>query len=337
MIRLFLIRHGETVDNVAQLYAGRRDSELTNHGFHQGTLLGQWMAKNDIHPSHIFSSTLKRAQKTAQLVADAQRTKGNAAEVTCLGLLQEQDYGSYEGQPFSARSLERKAGHESHQTPGSDDSSFVDVESKESMAKRADEFIDDYLINLCVSAEAGDEPVVAVVAHGIILSVLWKRFLQRLDKNSVSLAPDLQGLKAPVSLEHLGTFSNTGYLELVLSKSESASCSDAPKDAEATEKRSATGSPTTRPVLAQKDDEADAREPHNSDCSPKGRHATSPRTTGTVPASLPALHGWTTVIKAINCKVHLQGLKRTGRGVGSAKHDETQKTMDSFFKRQKRE
>ncbi|KAK8165541.1 histidine phosphatase superfamily [Phyllosticta citrichinensis] len=344
MIRLFLIRHGETVDNVAQVYAGRRDSDLTNHGFHQGTRLGQWLANRNVKFTHIFSSTLKRAHKTAQLIADAQKpsdpstTEVTKVEVTPLDLLQEQDYGSYEGQPFSVRRFsDRQDLRESHPTPGSDNSSFVDVESKDSMAQRADEFISDYLVSLCASAEADEEIVAAVVAHGIILSVLWKRFLQRLDRNSVSLVQVLQGPKAPVSLEHLGAFSNTGFLELDMSKN--------PKPTrllETTTKHTAVDPiqndallPTEGSFPAGKDDEVPAKEPHNSDCS-ESKNATSQEIAG-APPSYPMLHSWTTEIRAINCKDHLNGLKRTGRGVGSARHDETQKTMDSFFKRQKRE
>lgn len=39
----------------------------------------------------------------------------------------------------------------------------------------------------------------------------------------------------------------------------------------------------------------------------------------------------TVAVKVINCKDHLQGLQRTRGGIGSAKFDEKQKTMDSFF------
>jgi hypothetical protein len=41
------------------------------------------------------------------------------------------------------------------------------------------------------------------------------------------------------------------------------------------------------------------------------------------------------VVKAVNSQEHLKGLKKTRGGIGSSKHDEKQKTMDSFFKRQK--
>ena len=47
------------------------------------------------------------------------------------------------------------------------------------------------------------------------------------------------------------------------------------------------------------------------------------------------LYGWTTIIKVINGRGHLQGLKRTGGGVGSARHDDGQKSIETFFKRRR--
>jgi hypothetical protein len=37
----------------------------------------------------------------------------------------------------------------------------------------------------------------------------------------------------------------------------------------------------------------------------------------------------------VNGKDHLKGLKRTGGGVGSSRHDASQKGIESFFKRRK--
>jgi broad specificity phosphatase PhoE len=47
-------------------------------------------------------------------------------------------------------------------------------------------------------------------------------------------------------------------------------------------------------------------------------------------ASFPNL---TLLVKASNCQFHLRGLKKTRGGLGNLKHDEKQKTMDSFFQK----
>jgi hypothetical protein len=49
-------------------------------------------------------------------------------------------------------------------------------------------------------------------------------------------------------------------------------------------------------------------------------------------ASTPLIPGgWEAEIKAINCRDHLRGFKRTQGGLGSAKYDQRQKTLDQFF------
>lgn len=105
-MELFLIRHGETVDNVAGLYAGVRDSALTNHGVEQARRLGEHFAKEDVHVAftHIFASPLSRAYKTAQAIQTAQaklKTKDlgqveentRKVEIVRVSELIEQDFG----------------------------------------------------------------------------------------------------------------------------------------------------------------------------------------------------------------------------------------------------
>ncbi|KAL6710868.1 hypothetical protein ACN47E_007925 [Coniothyrium glycines] len=60
-----------------------------------------------------------------------------------------------------------------------------------------------------------------------------------------------------------------------------------------------------------------------------------PATQNKRPTSKAIIEGWTTVIRTINGKDHLLGLKRTGGGVGSSRHDASQKSIETFFKRRK--
>jgi hypothetical protein len=58
--------------------------------------------------------------------------------------------------------------------------------------------------------------------------------------------------------------------------------------------------------------------------------------TDSSPAITPCIaEGWSSIILAINGKDHLRGLKRTGGGVGSSRHDASQKCIKTFFKRRK--
>ncbi|TLD28562.1 hypothetical protein PspLS_03447 [Pyricularia sp. CBS 133598] len=74
-MNLLLIRHGESTDNVAGLLAGSRDAPLTAHGVIQARRLGQHLVERSAeigHIAHVFASDLQRALKTALEVVAAQ-------------------------------------------------------------------------------------------------------------------------------------------------------------------------------------------------------------------------------------------------------------------------
>ncbi|KAK7189173.1 phosphoglycerate mutase [Paraphaeosphaeria sporulosa] len=335
-VQLFLIRHGETVDNVAQLYAGSRDSMLTNHGYQQAIRLGSHFSSLGHSFTHLFSSHLQRAAKTAGLIREAQAkrdTHGSqqkVPDVVELSCLMEQDFGFYEGKKFYERPADGKlSGKDNHRQAHKDSEGFVDIESKASLARRADAFLDGHLLPLVNSPTGPSDLVVGIVSHGIMLSSLWKRILLRLPEKSVKLAPGLAA-SGPVTLEHLGGWSNTGFLELRMSRSVPVPLAPAP---------SATTdeiSPEVAPLIliAPPRSEESSNSEAVSTEDPKVVTRTllqAPTTSG-----LRKLDSdWSTVILTINGKDHLKNLKRTGGGVGSSRHDASQKNIDSFFKRRK--
>jgi broad specificity phosphatase PhoE len=259
----------------------------------QAERLGKYFANKGLKIDQVFSSDLQRAFKTANAICSwSKASQGGKLEVTPLMVLREQDFGFYEGKPFYARSKDsNKSGKDKHCCEHRDDPDFVDVESKESMALRMNQFLQDHLIPLLHAERKEKEQVVAIVSHGIILSHLWRCFLKLLPNNSVTLSPGLSvGTGGVTPLEYLGGWSNTGYLELDVQK-------------------------TTSRITGTTSDQ--------------GISASSK--TGDKTASL---HNHKVVIKTVNGKEHLQGLKRT-KGVGSSKYDEGQKSIDSFFKKQK--
>lgn len=287
-IRLYLVRHGETVDNVKGLYAGIRDSALTSHGVQQATRLGSAFAKDDIVFTQIFSSNLSRAQKTAEAICNAQSSTSDLSVVP-LALLQEQDFGYYEGKPFEAKPRNSsKSGKDAHREQHKLDPGFKDVESKASVETRADEFLDLHLMPLINNGQP--PPTIAVVSHGIFLSTLWKCMLKRQAPGSVTIHHELLAEQRPVSLEHIGGWSNTGYLELLLGHDGKA--------------------PSTTLL---------SKQPSLS--------------TDDLVAAVKNTSSLTVV--GINKRDHLAGLKRTRGGVGSSAFDEGQKSIESFFKKQK--
>lgn len=267
------------------------------HGSLQAERLGRFFTKRGLLFSHVYSSDLQRASKTASAICTWNDAAGeNKLQMIVKDVLREQDFGFYEGKPFYARPRDsHKSGKENHRSQYQDDPDFQDVESKESMDSRMNNFLADDLLPLLFD-EQKEEKIIAVVSHGIILSHLWRCFLKVLPKNSVTLTPGLSVGKGGVTtLEYLGGWSNTGYLELDIRRKSLAAIEPA-------KSKSSLEPPISQSI--HKD-------------------------------SLPKLHNYKVTVKTVNGKEHLQGLKRTKGGVGSSKFDEGQKSIESFFKKQK--
>lgn len=229
----------------------------------------------------------------------AQASKGGeevAEKVTQLQILREQDFGFYEGKPYYARSRDSsKSGKENHRSQHVDDPDFKDVEAKESMNARMDKFVNNQLLPLIKDERPGREKVIAVVSHGIILSHLWRCLLKLFGKDTVTLAAEISmGNGGVKPLEYLGGWSNTGYLELDIIN--------------------------TLPVEVV---------PINQ--SSTAASETESGTAGSKESGIPALK---MIVRTVNGKEHLKGLKRT-RGVGSSQYDEGQKKIETFFKKVK--
>lgn len=272
---------------------------------------------------------------TADAVSTAQSehaTEPSPLTVTHDANLQEQDFGFYEGKPFYARQRDspNKTGRESHYEAHRNDPDFVDVESKDSLARRADAFIDVHLLPLFEDAKHSDDHCIVVVSHGILLSHLWRRFLLRLPRRSLTVTSEVSTARSPLVLEHLGGWSNTGFLELdFVSVSEnggSTSIEEPPSKATAEITETAAGgpsTPTSPPEALPVSQDVQFRGADDVHLAP----STSSR----------RITDFATTILAVDGKPHLQGLKRTRGGIGRAQYDEKQKTMDSFFKRAKKE
>ncbi|KAK4921972.1 hypothetical protein LTR66_016633 [Elasticomyces elasticus] len=210
-MRVLLIRHGETEHNVARLLAGVTDSQLTNHGVNQTQRLGEHLIKKkQLVFSQVFSSDLKRAARTAQAVCDVQNTSqadyGKISSIQ-LPLIREQDFGSFELLKWARDDEVRAKGLQPT------DIDFKPKETKEVMSKRADTFLDDYLLPLLALDEDGLQNI-AVVSHGIFLGTLWKALVRRFKPSSIKVLPDAVqgGMNKP--LEHLPAWSNTGIVEV---------------------------------------------------------------------------------------------------------------------------
>ena len=67
MTEIILARHGETKWNVEEIFRGRTDIELNETGIKQAELLAEYLSRVKIDA--VYSSPLKRALKTAEMIA----------------------------------------------------------------------------------------------------------------------------------------------------------------------------------------------------------------------------------------------------------------------------
>lgn len=274
---------------------------------------------------------MQRAYKTANAICLAQpksddKEETPRVEAILLPVLREQDFGSYEGRPFHARPRNSfRFGKSTYGLQYQDDPDFKDVESKEAMGARANAFLEEHIMPIIREKLQDDAAAIAVVSHGILLSHLWKGFLLLLPKSSVALSPGLfVGNNGVTPLEYLGGWSNTGYLELDIRRAETGLNDKRP-------------SPSPKPLPSP---ESPLQPPQEISLPESCRHDTF-KITSHHPAPeredapLASIHDINVVIRVVNGREHLIGLKRTKGGVGSSRHDESQKTIESFFKKRK--
>lgn len=310
--------------------------------------MGEHFANREITFTHIYSSDLSRAYKTAESLKAAQKCT-TAADVLQVPDLREQDFGFYEGKPFYARSSGSvKSGKDVHRADHKAEENFKDVETKESMAKRANKFLDEILLPILHNKTTIPGCVVAVVSHGIMLSNLWRCLLRRQPPNSVIINPELLVAGRPLILEHLGGWGNTGFLELFYEWRTSTIMTPKASGSHLVDDKTQSGSEDVNSIL-DKLPEGQDHDQNPVGVLPSGvdrDHGES----GTDPTSsarrdivavdtriaLTAPTSCILSVQTINGKEHLRGLKRTGGGVGSSKFDAGQPSIETFFKRQKK-
>lgn len=90
---IYLTRHGETEWNVKRLIQGQKDIPLNKKGIKQAEKLGKEL--KNIHFDAIYSSDLKRASKTAEIIAGKRKL-----EIIKSTTLRERYFGKFQGEPF---------------------------------------------------------------------------------------------------------------------------------------------------------------------------------------------------------------------------------------------
>ena len=92
MTQIILVRHEQTTWNVKEIFRGRIDIELSETGMKQTELLAEYLSHFKLEA--IYSSPLRRALKTAEMIADYHKLGVEIAP----GLI-DFNYGEWQGLP----------------------------------------------------------------------------------------------------------------------------------------------------------------------------------------------------------------------------------------------
>lgn len=148
---LWLVRHGETIENKANICQGQTDGTLSEEGIRQAEELGK--ALKGYCFDLIYSSDLKRAMDTVAKIVSEQISP---VAVKQDARLRERSFGSFQGKVFPE-----------------DRKNFIypaDVESIDQMGERLGDFLKDLF-----ERETGEQ--ILIVTHGVALRVLLSLLL----------------------------------------------------------------------------------------------------------------------------------------------------------------
>ena len=150
MTTLYLVRHGETVDNANQIMQGQTQGQLNKNGIKQAREFSEeWKNKPlDV----VIASDLKRSVDTAKIIAEPHHL-----EVLSTPLLRERDWGSFTGRYIPDLKGETWPD---------------DIETLENLLSRAGEFI------AYVKQTFPGKKVLAV-GHGIINKAIQSVYYQK--------------------------------------------------------------------------------------------------------------------------------------------------------------
>ena len=88
--KIYLVRHGETVDNARQIMQGQTQGMLNEKGREQARLVAERLSTEPIDA--VVASDLQRAIETAEIIAQP-----HGLSVVTMPLLRERDWGSFTG------------------------------------------------------------------------------------------------------------------------------------------------------------------------------------------------------------------------------------------------
>ncbi|CDU26046.1 uncharacterized protein SPSC_06213 [Sporisorium scitamineum] len=163
-LRVLIVRHGETRENVERIIQGQLDTDLNDRGRLQASITGRFLTHLRI--DRIIASPLKRAADTARAICDQQNS--HYFSDSPLGLefddrLKERGFGVLEGKVY------RGGATKPEDTEG--------IEKMEPFSERLAGFWNDLVTRTGEVGKGGRVETVVVVSHGAAISALMNQVL----------------------------------------------------------------------------------------------------------------------------------------------------------------
>ncbi len=179
-LTIYLIRHAEATNNIhPEFISGRTyTAELTKRGIEQSIFLGERLLKDNIFFNTVYSSPIKRALDTANIVSTILSIKTNA--IIKVDSLEELDFGDWEGRPastiYTKEILKSIKDHGDFFTP-------PNGESKAMVERRVSEWFDTTILKN--KKYLNSKTKIAIFTHSFVINVLLHHIL-KFDDRAIS-------------------------------------------------------------------------------------------------------------------------------------------------------
>jgi broad specificity phosphatase PhoE len=168
-MRLFLVRHGETEENVKGIIQGHHPGKLTSLGIEQAILLANRL--KEVRFDAIYSSDLQRAADTAKEISKFQSVSVQYSE-----LLRERNAGIFQGRSFEEmRIAQEESRAEIEEYQPLEGESFKDVQGR--AIRFLKKLIDQY-----------QEETILAVAHGRLNKLMLAHALNQSIKETLTIS-----------------------------------------------------------------------------------------------------------------------------------------------------
>ena len=189
MKNILLIRHGQSEWNKLNLFTGFKNIELSDQGIEEANKAGQNFKNLDIKFNIVFTSELKRAQETANIILqnlDQWNFLNNEGKIISNINLNERDYGDLTG--LNKKETAEKFGEEQvHKWRRGYSDQPPNGESLEDVVRRVTKYFEE-VIKPAIESDENDNILIAAHGNSIRALLIVMNIYEPNNINSVELS-----------------------------------------------------------------------------------------------------------------------------------------------------